>query len=197
MGEVFRAELARLAEKHPSIGEVRGLGCFWGLELVKNRETREPLVPFNGAGEAAKPMAAVMKRALDRGLYLMTHWNVVMCCPPLTITREELDEALDDPRRRALRRRRVRPLRAFAEAPDAYLPPPAARWSSTTRASSCRCRPTATHADVCRIRTDDVATVLAEVRALAPRARIDLDLRRRDARAGAARARLPRPGSRR
>src|SRR3954464_14134985 len=95
MGEVFRTELAKLAEKHPSIGEVRGLGCFWGLELVKSRETREPLVPFNGSGEDAKPMAAVMKRALDRGLYLMTHWNVVMCCPPLTITREELDEALE------------------------------------------------------------------------------------------------------
>jgi taurine---2-oxoglutarate transaminase len=95
MGDVFRVELAKLAEKHPSIGEVRGLGCFWGLELVKNRETREPLVPYNAAGEDAKPMGAVMKRALDRGLYLMTHWNVVMCCPPLTITREELDEALD------------------------------------------------------------------------------------------------------
>ena len=34
------------------------------------------------------------KRALERGLYLMVHWNVVMCCPPLTITRDELDEAL-------------------------------------------------------------------------------------------------------
>jgi taurine--2-oxoglutarate transaminase len=94
-GEVFRTALGKLAEKHPSIGEVRGLGCFWGLELVKNRETREPLVPFNGSGDAAKPIAAVMKRALDRGLYVMTHWNVVMCCPPLTITRDELDEALD------------------------------------------------------------------------------------------------------
>src|SRR5690348_16704553 len=95
MGDVFRSELAKLAERHPSVGDVRGLGCFWGLELVKNRETREPLVPFNGAGEDAKPIGAVMKRALDRGLYLMTHWNVVMCCPPLTITREELDEALE------------------------------------------------------------------------------------------------------
>jgi taurine--2-oxoglutarate transaminase len=95
MGEVFRTELAKLADRHPSIGEVRGLGCFWGLELVKNRETREPLVPFNGAGDDAKPIGAVMKRALDRGLYLMTHWNVVMCCPPLTITRDELDEALE------------------------------------------------------------------------------------------------------
>ena len=94
MGEVFRAELGRLQGKHPSIGEVRGLGCFWGLELVKDRQTREPLVPFNGTGEAAAPMAAVMKRALDRGLYLMTHWNIVMCCPPLTITRDELDEGI-------------------------------------------------------------------------------------------------------
>jgi taurine--2-oxoglutarate transaminase len=98
-GEVFRTELAKLAERHPSVGEVRGLGCFWGIELVKNRETREPLVPFNAAGEEAKPIGAVGRRALDRGLYLMTHWNVVMCCPPLTITRDELDEglaALDD-----------------------------------------------------------------------------------------------------
>ncbi len=94
MGEVFRAGLGRLAEKHPSIGEVRGLGCFWGLELVKNRETREPLVPYNGGGEAAKPVAALAKHALANGLYLMTHWNVVMVCPPLTITREELDEGL-------------------------------------------------------------------------------------------------------
>jgi taurine--2-oxoglutarate transaminase len=94
MGQVFRVELAKLAEKHPSIGDVRGLGCFWGLELVKNRDTREPLVPFNGSGEAAKPVQAMAKHALASGLYLMTHWNVVMVCPPLTITREELDEGL-------------------------------------------------------------------------------------------------------
>ena len=119
-GEIFRTELAKLMERHPSIGEVRGLGCFWGLELVKNRETREPLVPFNASGEAAKPMAALMKRALDGGLYLMTHWNVVMCCPPLTITRDELDEALgilDD----ALTLPTSTALRAFAEAPSAYF----------------------------------------------------------------------------
>jgi taurine--2-oxoglutarate transaminase len=94
MGDVFRVELAKLAEKHPSIGEVRGLGCFWGLELVKNRETREPLVPFNASGEAMKPVAAVQKRALELGLYTMAHWNVLMACPPLTITREELDEGI-------------------------------------------------------------------------------------------------------
>src|SRR5690242_11342821 len=94
MGDVFGDALHGLAERHPSVGEVRGLGCFSGLELVRNRETREPLVPFNATGEAAKPVARLAKAALERGLYLMTHWNVVMVCPPLTITHEELDEGL-------------------------------------------------------------------------------------------------------
>src|SRR5947207_291808 len=94
MGPLFETELNALAAKHPSIGDVRGLGCFWGLELVKSRTTREPLVPFNGAGEAGAPVMRMAKAALERGLYLMTHWNIVMVCPPLTITREELDEGI-------------------------------------------------------------------------------------------------------
>src|SRR5919204_560200 len=75
-------------------GVVRMLDCFWGIELVKNRETREPLVPFNATGEAFAPVARVYKAALERGLYLMTHWNVVMVCPPLTITRDEIEEGV-------------------------------------------------------------------------------------------------------
>jgi taurine---2-oxoglutarate transaminase len=94
MGDVFGAALRGLADRHPSIGDVRGLGCFWGLELVKSRETREPLVPFNGSGDAAAPVTRLAKAALERGLYLMTHWNVLMICPPLTITRDELDEGI-------------------------------------------------------------------------------------------------------
>jgi taurine--2-oxoglutarate transaminase len=94
MGNVLAAELPRLQEHHPSIGEVRGKGLFWGIELVRDRETREPLVPFNAAGEAMAPVAELGKAAMERGLYLMTHWNVIMVCPPLTITRDELDEGL-------------------------------------------------------------------------------------------------------
>ena len=93
-GEYLREALAGLQNRHPSIGDVRGLGLFWGLELVRNRETREPLVPFNAGGEAAAPVAQLTKAALDSGLYLFVHWNVVVICPPLNITREELDEGL-------------------------------------------------------------------------------------------------------
>jgi len=94
LGPVFREKLDALAAKHPSVGDVRGLGCFWGLELVRNRETREPLVPFNATGEAAAPVTRLAKAALERGLYLMTHWNVVMVCPPLTIGLDDLDEGI-------------------------------------------------------------------------------------------------------
>ena len=95
MEQHVRTGLQNLAQRHPSIGDVRGLGCFFGLELVRDRETREPLVPFNATGEGFAPIARLMKEALERGLYLMTHWNVVMVCPPLTITRDELDEGLE------------------------------------------------------------------------------------------------------
>ena len=94
MGDVLAEELPKLAERHPSIGDVRGRGLFWGLELVRNRETREPLVPFNAGGEDAAPMTKLAKAALEAGLYLFVHWNVIMVAPPLTITREELDEGL-------------------------------------------------------------------------------------------------------
>jgi taurine--2-oxoglutarate transaminase len=94
VGAYLGESLRGLAEHHPSIGDVRGLGCFWGVELVKNRGTRELLVPFNATGEAAAPVARVARAALERGLYLMTHWNVVMVVPPLTITRDEVDEGI-------------------------------------------------------------------------------------------------------
>jgi taurine--2-oxoglutarate transaminase len=95
LGETLGERLRELAGRHESIGDVRGLGLFYGVELVKDRETREPLVPFNASGEAFAPMAKVFKAALERGLYLMMHWNVIIVAPPLTITREELEEGLE------------------------------------------------------------------------------------------------------
>lgn len=90
VGELMRAELHKLAEKHPSIGEVRGLGMFNGIELVKNRETREPLVPFAAKGKAAKVMTDMMGFAMDNGLYLSFFSNVLRLTPPLNITPEDM-----------------------------------------------------------------------------------------------------------
>jgi taurine--2-oxoglutarate transaminase len=95
MGYYLRERLPQLAAKHPSVGDIRGLGLFWGLELVRNRDTREPLVPFNAGGEAAEPVSRITKACLERGLYPFVHWNVLAITPPLTITREELDEGLE------------------------------------------------------------------------------------------------------
>src|SRR6478752_6073063 len=61
--DYFAEALGGLQAKHPSIGEVRGLGCFYGIELVKNRDTREMLVPFNASGEAAAPVGRIGKAA--------------------------------------------------------------------------------------------------------------------------------------
>jgi taurine---2-oxoglutarate transaminase len=94
MGEVLAEELPRLQERHPSVGDVRGLGLFWGLELVKERGTREPLVPFNAGGDDARPVLRMQKAALERGLSIFVHWNVVLIVPPLVISREELREGL-------------------------------------------------------------------------------------------------------
>jgi taurine--2-oxoglutarate transaminase len=86
--------LADLAERHPSVGDVRGLGVFWALELVRDRETREPLVPFNASGAAAAPMAEFAAACKDSGLWPFTHFNRTHVVPPCTTTAEEVKEGI-------------------------------------------------------------------------------------------------------
>ena len=95
MGEKLRAELVKLAEKHPTIGDIRGLGMFNGIELVKDRETREPLVPFAAKGDAAKPMSEMMAFAMNNGLYLSFYSNVIRLTPPLNISEEDMMTGLE------------------------------------------------------------------------------------------------------
>ncbi len=94
-GDYLRAELAKLADKHPCIGDIRGKGMFNAIELVKNRDTREMLVPFAAKGDAAAPMSEMMKFAMNEGLYLSFFSNCIRLTPPLNISREDLDLGLD------------------------------------------------------------------------------------------------------
>ena len=96
--DVLGPGLAELAERHPVIGEVRGLGVFWALDLVSDRATRAPLAPYGGTSPAMTQLAAEVKK---RGALPFTNYNRLHVVPPCTISDAEakdglaiLDEAL-------------------------------------------------------------------------------------------------------
>lgn len=88
-GKMMSDLLKQLQDKHPSIGETRSIGLFGAIELVRNRNTRTPLAPFN---ETSPEMKAFRTCCLENGLFLYTHWNIVLIIPPLIITPEQLEE---------------------------------------------------------------------------------------------------------
>ncbi|MGW0737114.1 aminotransferase class III-fold pyridoxal phosphate-dependent enzyme [Streptomyces sp. NPDC002851] len=92
--DVLGPGLRELAERHPSVGEVRGLGAFWALDLVRNQETREPLVPYNASGEANAPMAAFGAACKKNGLWPFINMNRTHAVPACTITEAEAKEGL-------------------------------------------------------------------------------------------------------
>jgi len=90
--EVFEPGLRELAAKHDWIGEIRGTGAFWAVELVRDRETREPLAPYGGSSPA---MAAILGACTRRGLLPFANFNRIHVVPPLTTSAEEAREGLD------------------------------------------------------------------------------------------------------
>jgi taurine--2-oxoglutarate transaminase len=89
MGTVLRRHLNDLGEQHPSVGEVRSIGLFSAIEVVKNRKTREPMAPYNGT---SPEMNSIRQYLLDHGVYTFIHWNTILVNPPLIINEEELAE---------------------------------------------------------------------------------------------------------
>ena len=87
---VVEPEITSWREKHPSLGEVRGRGLFWALELVRDRNTREPLVPFNASGVDSAPMGEVAAACKAAGVWPFTHFNRLHIAPPLIIAEDEL-----------------------------------------------------------------------------------------------------------
>jgi len=95
LGErVVRPTLEDWLGTHPSVGEVRGAGLMWAVELVRNRETREPLVPFNASGADNAPMAAFVAASKAGGVWPFVHFNRMHVCPPLIVSEEELVRGL-------------------------------------------------------------------------------------------------------
>ena len=90
--EAFGPRLAALADKHEVIGEVRGTGAFWALELVTDRALREPLAPYGGTSPA---MTALVGACKERGLLPFTNFNRLHLVPPLTSSASEVVEAIE------------------------------------------------------------------------------------------------------
>jgi taurine--2-oxoglutarate transaminase len=97
MGRYLLEKGLELQERHPCIGDVRGLGLFVGLELVKNRKTQEPLIPLGAKIlPGGNPKLAVAKKIVEMGMIAMAAnpSNVIVMAPALIVTREEIDEGV-------------------------------------------------------------------------------------------------------
>ena len=96
MGEYLGPKLRALQEKHPSVGEVRGLGLFWALDLVKNRQTKEP---FNTMAQKVDGTPLVVDRVagdlLKRGIAIQAWISHLIVAPPLIVEKPDLDMAVE------------------------------------------------------------------------------------------------------
>ena len=90
MGDVMRGMLEDLQSRHPSVGATRNIGLFGLVELVRNRETMEPMAPFNGTSPEMKELGNFFRQ---EGLYTFVRWNYFFTNPPLCITEAELKDA--------------------------------------------------------------------------------------------------------
>lgn len=96
LGEnIIGPALRAMADKHPSVGEVRGLGTFWAIDLVRSKETREMLVPYNAAGADAAPMNELAAAMKQRGVWPFVNFNRLHVVPPCNISEADVRKGLE------------------------------------------------------------------------------------------------------
>lgn len=93
MGEILKKRLHEMKEKHPSIGDVRSIGLFAAIELVKDRQTREPLAFWNGPDPGF--IGQISGCLKEKGVYVYPRWNYLFLAPPIAINEAELKIGLD------------------------------------------------------------------------------------------------------
>jgi len=94
MGVILKEGLEELKAKHPSVGDVRCIGLFSVIELVKDKETKEPLAPWNAKPHEMGVMAKVPGAIRERGMFTFSKWNWIFVVPPLSINETELCDGL-------------------------------------------------------------------------------------------------------
>lgn len=94
MGKYMDQQIEKLKQKHPSIGDWRNTGLLGCLELVKNRNTKQPIAPFNAKPDEMIIMNKVAAKLKELGIHTMVRWSFVFIAPPLCITKKQIDEGL-------------------------------------------------------------------------------------------------------
>jgi taurine---2-oxoglutarate transaminase len=94
LGDYVNDRIQELKLKHPSIGDYRYTGLLGCIELVKNRITKEPMVPWNAKPNEMAVMNKVSAKLRELGLFTFVRWNWIFIAPPLTITKSQIDDGL-------------------------------------------------------------------------------------------------------
>ena len=92
MGQYLDQQVERMKTKHPSIGDWRNTGLLGCFEIVKNRESKEPMCPWNGSSEVMSQVAAKIR---ELGMFTFVKWSFIFVAPPLCISKEQIDEGLN------------------------------------------------------------------------------------------------------
>jgi len=95
MGNYLQERIEEMKSRHPSIGDFRNTGLLGCIELVKNRDTREPTTPWNARPDQMEATNRMVARIRELGMFTFVRWNYIFTCPPLTITKDEVDEGLE------------------------------------------------------------------------------------------------------
>ena len=93
-GAYIDQQMEELQDRHPSIGDFRNTGMLGCIELVKNRETKEPMAPFNARPHEMQQMGPVAAKLRELGMFTFVKWNYIFVAPPLISTKEQIDEGI-------------------------------------------------------------------------------------------------------
>ncbi len=95
MGRYLQQQLESMKDAHPAMGDIRVTGLLGCIELVRNRQTKEPTTPWNAAADEMVPTHRMAGRIRELGMFTFVRWNWIFVAPPLIITRSQIDEGLD------------------------------------------------------------------------------------------------------
>jgi taurine--2-oxoglutarate transaminase len=95
LGEYVNQKVEELKAKHPSIGDFRNTGLLGCIELVRDKETKEPLTPWNAAPSEMEPTNRMAAKIKELGMFTFVRWNWIFIAPPLISTKEQIDEGME------------------------------------------------------------------------------------------------------